>query len=262
MGCLLGMALAIPCPGAQPLVLLVQPPPWGENGAVSDPGPFAALIAEVLGVSVRVRVSDDTLSHWQTVRGAPDYDLAFDEAHFAGYRIRRHGFSVIVRDAADVRFALMVRPRTPVTSPADLVARQVAVPEPPSLGVVRLLALFPGAARGPRLAVMPTREAALAALLRGEVTGALVALDDSTPAGDVGAQVGLVTDASPGRALSAGPTVSASTRSTLAAALAGAGTSARGRRALSGVGAASLEWASDAIYEGSGRLLRGTWGYQ
>jgi hypothetical protein len=256
------MVLAAPGAGARSLVLLIQPSPWGEIGAVSDPAPFATLVEHVLGVSVRVRVSDDTLSHWQAVRSAPDYDLAFDEAHFVGYRIRRHGFSVVVRDAADMRFAVLVRPRTPVTSPSDLVARQVAVPEPPSLAVVRLLALFPGAAREPRLVVMPSRAAALAALLRGEVTGALVTLNDAVSPEHGPAEVGLVTDVSPGRALSAGPAVSVAMRGALAAALVAAGTSPRGRRALAGVGAGSLEWASDATYEGSGRLLRGTWGYR
>ena len=196
-----------PCRAADALVLLVQPPSWAGEVAALDPRPFAALLAGVLGVAVQPRVSDDTLSHWQAVRGAVDYQLAFDEAHFADYRIRRHGFTAIVRSAVDARFAVVVRPRTLVTAPTDLVARAVAVPEPPSLGVARLLALFPQPVRAPRLVVLSTRAAALDALARGDAAAALLAINDD---GEVaGGQVALVTDVSPGRALTVAPSVPA-----------------------------------------------------
>jgi len=249
-----------PCRGADALVLLVQPPTWAGETAALEPGPFAALLAAALGVAVQPRVSDDTLSHWQTVRGTVDYQLAFDEAHFADYRIRRHGFTAIVRSAADARFAVVVRPRTGVTAPTDLVARAVAVPEPPSLAVARLLALFPQPVRAPRLVVLPTREAALDALARGDVAAALLAMNDD---GEVaGGEVALVTDVSPGRALTVASSVAAPARRALLEALVGAAQTSEGRRALAGMRLGALAQASDEQFEGNERLLRGTWGYR
>ena len=249
-----------PCRGADALVLLVQPPSWAGEAATLDPGPFADLLGRAMGVEIHARVSDDTLSHWQAVRGAADYQLAFDEAHFADYRIRHHGFTAIARSAADARFAVVVRPRTLVTAPTDLVARTVAVPEPPSLAVARLLALFPQPVRAPRLVVLPTRQAALDLLARGDVAAALLAMNDD---GQVaGGEVALVTDVSPGRALTVAASLSEPARRALVEALVGASQTPKGRRALAGMRLRAVVEAGDEQFEGNERLLRGTWGYR
>lgn len=243
---------------ARTLVLLVQPPLLARDAPGFDAAPLAAYLSRALGEPVRARTSDDVLSHWHAVRAAPDYDLAFDEAHFTDYRIRHHGFTTLVRDAADVRFEVLVRPRTLVTGPSDLAARLVAGPAPPSLGAVRLMALFPLVARAPRWRVVASRAEALDALAAGEVDAALLPADDAGHG--VAAVAALLTDVSPGRALSASPRLSAGQRMALARTLVTA--SAELRRALAMVGVRRLEFTSDAVYEDSERLLRGTWGYR
>lgn len=243
---------------APPLVLLVQPPQWPADAAWFEPQPLAALMARALGRAVEPRVSDDVLGHWQAVRAPPDYQLAFDEAHFADFRIRRHGFRVVARDAAQVRFAVLVRPRTVLAAPSDLAARAVAVPPPPSLATLRLMTLFPDPARVPRLVVVPSRAAALDALAGGEVLAALAAADADPRA----AQQALLTDVSPGRAISVDAALPEAARVALVRALTAAAASASGRRALAAVGVGAFEPASDGAYEDSARLLRGTWGYR
>ena len=253
------LAASVPVLAAEPLQLLVQPPPWHGGERVFDPAALGELLARAVGAPVRVRTSDDALSHWHAVRSPDGYQMAFDEAHFTAYRVRRHGFRVIARAAGDVRFALIVRPGTPITSPSDLVARRIAVAAPPALAPLRLLELFPGAVQVPRLLALPSRDAALAALAAGQVAGALLPLDDATPLDT--ARVALVTDASPGRGFSVAAGVGVTVRTALLRALTGAHGSAPGRRALARVAIDAMEAASDAAYEDSDRLLRGTWGY-
>ena len=261
--CAFVLCLSLTAPGLvvarDSLVLLVQPPAWREAGRVFDPAPLAALLAGALGQPVRVRLSDDTLSHWHAVREPDGYQLAFDEAHFAAYRVSRHGFQVLARAAGEVRFALVASATTLIAAPSDLVARRVAVPAPPALAALRLLELFPDAVQVPELITLPSREAALAALTSGLVAGAVLALDGGyTPDA---ARIALFTDASPGRALSIARALDEATRTALLRMLIDAHRSRAGRRALAGVWVQSMEPASDVLYEDSERLLRGTWGY-
>ena len=261
-GLLLGVCLAAtgPLAAAEPLQWLVQPPAWRGEPRAFDPRPLGALLARAVGVPVRVRISDDTLSHWHAVRAPDGYQLAFDEAHFTAYRVRHHGFRVLARAAGDVRFAVIASPGTLIATPGDLVARRVAVAAPPALAPLRLLELFPDAVRVPLLQAMVSRDAALAALAAGQVAGAVLVLDDAASAH--AGRVALITDASPGRGFSVAPGVSEAVRTALLRALTGAHGSPEGRRALARLAVQSMESASAAGYEDSERLLRGTWGYR
>ena len=67
----LALCLAAPCgpvTAAEPLVLLVQPPPWPGDVRAFDPAPLAALIAGALQRPVQVLQPADALSHWRAVR--------------------------------------------------------------------------------------------------------------------------------------------------------------------------------------------------
>jgi ABC-type phosphate/phosphonate transport system substrate-binding protein len=69
------------------------------------------------------------------------------------------------------------------------------------------------------------------------------------------------TQQGPGMALSASPAVPTEAREVIRRAFLAAGDIDAGRRALARAGLAGFEPASAALYEGYGRLLRGTWGY-
>lgn len=257
------LALSATCAtaaAAPPLVLLVQPPAWHDTAVRFDPAPLAAILALALGAPVEGRVSDDALSHWQAVRTPGGHDLAFEEAHFSAFRIRRHGFVALARAAGEVRFAVVVRPGTLVTSPSDLAARRVAVPDPPAMAALRLLELFPQAARTPRLVKAASLAEALDALARGQVAAAVLPTDAGAP--PAGVQVALVTDAAPGRGFTVSARITEAQRLVLLRALTGAGGTPPGRHALAALGVRAMEPAVDAAFEDSERLLRGTWGYR
>jgi hypothetical protein len=261
-GVLIALALAAAAPaaqGAEPAVLLVQPPPWDGARQRFDAAPLAALIGDAIGRPVEVLQAADALSHWRLVRSPRRYRMALEEPHFSAWRIRHHGFVAVARAAADVRFAVVVRPGILVTGPLDLVARRVAVPSPPALAALRLLELFPDPARGPRLVPAEGPRPALDALARGDVEAVVVAVEEGEPVGR--ADVALVTDASPARAFSVDPALAAEAGTALLRALRAAGSTDAGRAALAGVGLGALTPATALALEDSERLLRGTWGY-
>lgn len=255
-----GIALLMSTPSrAQPLVLLVQPPVWAEEDKHFDPRPFAGHLASALGRTVIVRRSDDVLSHWRAVRSGRDFDMAFDEAPFTAWRVSRSGFTVLAQVPEEKRFAIVVRPRTLITSPSDLGARRVAVPAPPSLVALRLLDLFPDPVQTPVLVPIAGREQALRALSSGQVSAIVLPVDAIVASADL--QIALETDTSPGRAFSVSASISSSQRRALLELFSRLATSTAGLRAFSQLSINRLRPVSDSAYEDAEALLKGTWGY-
>lgn len=256
---MLAPMLCVAQPRVLPLVLLVQPPVWAEEGKRFDARPFAEHLSGALGRTVVVQRSDDVLSHWRAVRSGRGFDMAFDEAPFTAWRVSRRGFTVLAQVAQEARFAIVVRPRTLITSPSDLSARRVAVPPPPSLAALRLLKLFADPVQAPVLVPVVAREQALRALSSGQVNAVVLPVDVIAAFPDL--QIALETDASPGRAFSVSGSISSSQRRALLDLFARLATSAAGLRVFSQLAVERLQPASNSVYEDAEQLLKGTWGY-
>lgn len=255
----LGLCCAAKGASAQPLVFLVQSPSWREKLQRFDVQPFAQHLSRALGQPVVVRRSEDVLSHWRSVRNSRGFDLALDQAQFTAYRLSHHGFAVVAREQAEARFAIVVRPRTLITSPTDLSARKVATPAPPALAALRLLNLFPDSVRAPVLSIVESHGQALRALSTGKVAAAVLPMNVAEAVD--GVQIALETDASPGRALSVSAAISATQRRKLRDLLRWLNTSETGRVVLSKLAISRFEPVSGLVYEDSEQLLKGTWGY-
>ena len=244
---------------AQPLVFLVQAPPWASPAQRFDARPLARQMSRTLGREVQVRRSEDALSHWRAVRSAGDFDLVFDEAHFTAYRVSHHAFQVLAQAASETRFAVVVRARTLVNAPSDLSARKIATPAPPALAALHLLNLFPNPARAPVLVAMPGRAQALRALLAGEVSAVVLPVSEVQSLHS--SQIALETNASPGRGFSVSAAISSLQQRKLLVLFAELNTSAHGRGVLAQLAETGLLPASNAAYEDAEQLLKGTWGY-
>ena len=244
---------------AEPLVLLVQPPVWAQQSLHFDAQPFAQRLSVTLGRQVRVRYSEDVLSHWRAVRSGRGFDLVIDEAHFTAYRISHHGFTALAQARSEVRYAVVVRPRTLITAPSDLSAHRVAAPAPPSLAALRLLNLFADKVHAPVLVTIVRQEDALLALSAGEVSAAVLPMEVAEALNDV--QIALETDATPGRAFSVSRAISSAQRRELLDLFRQLSAHARGRRILSGLALSRLDPVPSGVYEDAEQLLKGTWGY-
>ncbi len=241
------------------LRLLVQPRGWQPPGADPGAGLLAEYLSKATGIAIAASQSADSLSHWRSVRGESTSELVLDEAQFTDFLIQQRHYTVLAQSAQVMRFTLVVRPGTVFTDPADLSARRIAVPAPPSLAALRLLELFPRPAHVPAMVRFQQVPQALRALRNGQVQGALLPMIDGQDYPNV--QLTLVTDASPGLGFSASPGVTQEQRRGLARALLKAHRSENGQRALTALAIPAFELSSASAYEGSSGLLRGTWGY-
>ena len=218
--------------------------------------PLADYLARRVGESVRLAVAGQVLEHWQRVRDQGGGDVVIDEAHFADYRVRRFGYRVIAKVSGLRGFSVLARPSAMILEPEDLWAKRVASLPAPSLAAVKLIELFPDAIRTPRLVAADSYADAMRALGAGRVEAAIV---PSELAADHPAyEVVLATEEVPRMAVSVSPRVDSRLADAIRDALLAAEPDSR---ALSSAGLPAFEVASDELYEGYARLLRGTWGF-
>ncbi len=250
---LAGLLLAAPVAAGGELRLAAwsQAPPIGAPAVAL----LARHLAAALGVAVRGEVASSALAHWEQTRERPRYQLAFDAAHFTGYRERYLGFAVLAKLAGATRYALVTAPATLATGLEDLVGRTLAVPPAPGLAGLLAARLFADPLRAPRLLAVGDFGAALRMLAGQRADAALLPLE-RVPAGQRGALL-LESEAILAPAISAAPGLDAALRRRLAAALESAPPAL-----LAALGTTRLERVAPGRYARYATLLEGSWGYR
>lgn len=248
--------------GEPPLILAIQPV-QGEATTHTVYQPLADYIGRVTGKKCVLLTHDNFFSYWQTIHRGQGYDLALDEAHFTDYRIRRLGFTVLVKVPDMVSYSLVMLSRKAVINPAHLVGRRIATLGIPSVGAARLNAIFPNPSRQPITMEIGTVEQGMQMLLDGKVQAAILPTPfvNQRKAQGADVRVVLLTEPIPNLALSAGPNMAADVREALRKALLEADKSDAGRAMLRAMGMEKFEPATAAIYSGQSRILEEYWGY-
>jgi ABC-type phosphate/phosphonate transport system substrate-binding protein len=257
------MALwSAPTRAADDLVLAVQPIlDEAQTRKVFQP------LCDYLGKATGNRCSLYTATHfypyWEVVRHGKDFNLALDAAHFTDYRVRKLNFEVLAKIPDTVSYTLVTRNTELVVEPAELVGKRVATLGIPSIGAVRLNAMFPNPSRQPLAVEVADAEQGLRQLLDGQVYAAILPTPIVSQRMAQGAPLAVVltTDPIPHIALSAAPSLSATTRRMLREALSNAHLNEAGKAMLKQIGFERFDPASSAIYADQGRVLREYWGY-
>lgn len=243
---------------AEQFDLVVQSQIHGDEAALAF-APLAEYLSEASGHRLTLRVPDNALAHWQAMGRGDAYHLVLDEGHFTDYRVRHLDYEVLAKIAGVSGFSVVTGPATVFVEPDELHGEPVASPAPPSLAALRLAELFPDPIRAPVLVEVDSYAEGIRRVIKGDVAAAVIpsALVRRHPQ----LNVVMSTQQGPGMALSASPAVPAEVREDIRRAFLAAADIDAGRRALARAGLDGFEPASDALYEGYGRLLRGTWGY-
>ena len=260
-GLQLTLLLAIasgPLPAAgEPVRLAIQPILTAESTAEYY-GPLITYLREQTGLPVELATSSNFLTYWtQMKRG--DYDLVLDAAHFTDYRIRELDYVPLAKMPGEVSYSLVTHPDTFIFEPAELNGKPVASLASPSLGMVRMLDLFPNPLRQPRILEAATTEAIIEMIESGEAVAGVI----PTPLLNTYTQfnVVLTTEPAPHMTFSASPRLPAEARDRLQRALLEAGNTAEGQAMLEAIGFTALERPEVTIYSGYADLLEGVWGY-
>jgi ABC-type phosphate/phosphonate transport system substrate-binding protein len=243
---------------AEPFALVVQSQVHGDDAATAF-APLAEYLSEASGHRLTLSVPDSALAHWQAMARSDAYHLVLDEGHFTDYRVRHFDYEVLAKVAGVSGFSVVTGPATVFVELDELFGEPVASPPPPSLAALRLAELFPDPIRAPVLVEVGSYEEGVRRVISGDVAAAVIpsAMVRKHPQ----LNVVLSMQQEPGMALSASPAVPADAREVIRRAFLAAADIDAGRRALARAGLEGFEPASDTLYEGYARLLRGTWGY-
>lgn len=250
-------ALSLPARAAQlDLIVFVGMPKEETRAAYA---PLAAHLAREIGHRVRLIVPDNVLAHWLALHDVGASQLILDDGHFTDYRVKRLGYRVLAKTSGITGFSVVTGPETVLIEPEELNGQRIACPPPPSLAALSLNALFPDSVRAPLLVEADSYRHGVRRMINGEAIAAVIRSSMVRDYPEL--NVVISTEAGPGMALSAAPGVPAEVRAALRRAAIDARGLDSGRRALARAGIAGFEPASEVLYDGYARLLRGTWGY-
>lgn len=228
--------------------------------------PLINYLTRVTGKKVVYQRAPDWRDYQKRMR-AGEYDLAFDAAHFASWRISHIKHQPLVKVSVPARFVIVARSdNNAVVKLQDLAGRRVCASPPPDEGTLSLYQHFHNPSRRPLLVRTQTPQRAYAMLVAGACEAAvlLASVYQRTDAAADHTRVLLSTRAFPGDTFTAGPRLAPRDKKVLAAAL----LSPEGQRLITplcrGIGNAhtvAMVPATPAEYVGVDAILRDVWGF-
>lgn len=245
--------------------LVLGLPPDVATGAETYT-PFINYLARVTGKKIIYKPATDWRDYQKRMRTG-EYDLAFDGAHFASWRITHIQHQPLVKVAVPARFVIVARSDDhAIGKLQDLAGRRVCAPPPPDEGTLSLYEHFENPSRRPLVVRTQGPQHAYAMMVAGACEAAVLPapvyerMDVAT--GHM--HVLLNTPAFPGDTFTAGPRLAPHDRKILTAAL----LSAEGQalitplcRGMSDAQTVATVPATSAEYVGVETLLRSVWGF-
>ena len=154
-----------------------------QRVAVAD---VAARVGAIIGAApAEPTPSATALRYWSALRAGDDALVAIESAQFAAWRARHQGYRVVAVSKHGLSYSVVARPGITVLDVDDLASLRIAVPAPPSLPALQLLALFADPLRAPRLHHVERFSEGLALLRAGVVDAAVLAEPMSRTLSDV-----------------------------------------------------------------------------
>ncbi len=221
--------------------------------------PLAEYLTKKTGIDISIVTASNWMSYWETMKKTNEYDIILDAAHFTDFRIKRLGYTVLVKVPDTVSYTLVTNDNNLVLDPIELTGRQIATAGSPSLGGIRLAEMFPNPIRQPIIVETPDSLEAINKVLKGDVTAAIV----PTPLLNKYTELNpIVTTAQvPHIAISVSSKISHETRAAIKNALLFASENEEGIIMLDAIKFPEFVSANPTIYAGQAKLLQGVWGY-
>lgn len=196
---------------------------------------------------------------------AGKYDLAFDGAHFASWRITHSYHEPLIRLSSPARFVVVVsQSERAVAGVPELAGRRLCAPPPPNAGTLSLYRHYDNPARRPLLVPVHEKEQAYAKMIAGACEAALLPMHVYLRTNHLYARAVFRTLEMPGDTFTAGPRLSIEDKAVLTNALMSAEGQAAIRSLYASLGdAETLEVvpATRLDYAGLDAILRSVWGF-
>ena len=256
--CALSVAGTHPAAAAdEPIRLAIQPIQTADATA-GFYAPLGEYLHSSTGLDIELVTATNFLAYWTEMKRG-SYDLVLDAAHLTDYRIRQMGYIPLAKMPGEVSYTLITHPDTFVFEPLELTGKPIATLASPSLGMLRMLEMFPNPLRQPRIVEAANSEDIVAMIENGRAVAGII----PTPLLNLYPQFNVVvtTEPAPHVTFSASPELRDAERAAIQRALLSAADSADGRAMLDAIDFQPLERPSADLYAGYAELLRDMWGY-
>lgn len=194
-----------------------------------------------------------------------NYDLAFDGAHFASWRIAHSRHEPLVRMSAPSRFVVVVsQSEQTIAGVPELAGRRLCAPPPPDAGTLSLYRHFDNPARRPLLVPVQEKDQAYARMIAGACEAALLPMPVYLRINRLYARAVFRTLEMPGDTFTAGPRLTTEEKAVLTNALLSAKGQAAIRSLYTSPGDADVLQvvpATRSHYAGLDAILGNVWGF-
>lgn len=141
--CLLTVAMAFAAaPAMAANYTLAVEPNYPPAQAEMVYQPLLDYLSASTGHTFKLKTSANYHVYWRDLRAGMKVDFAFEEAHFAGYRMGRLGFTPLVRTAEPTRYSLVADSMIAEEGTAGLIGRPVVSMPSPSMGYLLMLEIY------------------------------------------------------------------------------------------------------------------------
>lgn len=153
---LLCSSVSAQAPAADQGYTLAVEPTYTAEKAKEVYAPLINYLSRTTGEKFTLVASRNYHSYWSEMRANRGWSFVFDEAHFTDYRIKRFGYTPLVRTLENTSYALLSLEEVPNNDPQGLVAKSITTMPAPSLAFALLLEIFPNPMQQPDIRTNPT----------------------------------------------------------------------------------------------------------
>lgn len=222
--------------------------------------PLADYLSQETGHTITIITQRNFLFYWTKMRrGEKGFDLVLDAAHFTDYRIKKQGYTVLAKLPDTVSFSIVTSEDNFIMDADELIGLRVATMPSPSLGALRLEALFPNPMRIPTYVWEINTTVAVEKIQSGKIDAAII----PTPLASTYDNLNIVmtTDPVPHMGLSASPEVPAEVAEKIRLTLINASSTEAGKKMLNKLKVENFVGANSEIYDGYASMLSDVFGY-
>ncbi|NOZ09775.1 MAG: phosphate/phosphite/phosphonate ABC transporter substrate-binding protein [Gammaproteobacteria bacterium] len=223
--------------------------------------PLADYLSKATGKKINLVTAYDFADYWLTMKQGKAYSLILDSAFYTDYRIKKMGYTPLVKVPGLVSFSLVSLPKLGYFDAEELVGRKIASLIPPSPGGLVMTKMFPNTARQPSIIPVKDSNEALKLLRSGKVRAAMVPTPVAAREMNAGHELSILrtSEQTPHIALSAGPSIDIPTQNLIRQALLTAADTPSGQIMLQTIGFTGFEKATKKTYDGYSKYLTEGW---
>lgn len=222
--------------------------------------PLLSYLSKSTGHTFTLKTANNYHIFWRDILANSPADFTFEEAPYADFRVKRYGYTPLVRVAEDTQFSLLVSPENADAGTYGLLAGTIVSMPSPSLSYLFLNELYPNPIAQPEISsIAQTWKDGVDIVFAQEAMAAMVPLYIANQYPNL--QSVHLSRALPGRSINAAKSVPADVSKAVANAMLNLHKNEQLIDVLTELGTAQFIPTSAAEIQGNEKMLRRVFGY-